>query len=135
MVVLYAFKMLLHRKTSAFRNLEVPMFYNCENITDLWLSFFFFCLVVHTRSLVIPVGTKLEFCTAQGNKYQLGQAFTFTDKCFLFNCECYQDGSWECPSEKSQYTCPLNPGKKSFVVRTEMCIPVNFFWSFCFRKT
>lgn len=73
---------------------------------------FFFFLVVHTRSLVIPVGTKLEFCTAQGNKYQLGQAFTFTDKCFLFNCECYQDGSWECPSEKSQYTCPLNPGKK-----------------------
>ena len=61
--------------------------------------------------MVVAVGTHLSHCTVEGNQYPTGRPFSFTDGCFRFNCVCNSDGSWECPSERSEYICPLKPGQ------------------------
>lgn len=66
---------------------------------------------VHTRTIVVPVGTDIRYCTVEDNQYSVGHPFSFTEDCFRFNCECYSDGSWECPSERSEYICRLGPGE------------------------
>ena len=66
----------------------------------------------HTRTMVVAVGTQLSYCSAGSNQYPIGQPFSFTEGCFRFNCDCHQDGSWECPSERSEYICPLRQGEK-----------------------
>lgn len=67
-------------------------------------------LSAHTRTMVIGVGTQITHCTAEGKEYPIGRPFSFTEGCFRFNCECYSGGSWECPSERSEYICQRQPG-------------------------
>ena len=62
--------------------------------------------------MVVAVGTEIRHCIAEGNQYPVGRPFSFTEGCFRFNCECHSDGSWECPSERSEYVCPLQPGQR-----------------------
>lgn len=65
-----------------------------------------------TRTRVVAIGIRLEHCTANGNQYPLEHSFSFREGCFQFNCQCYVNGSWECPSERSQYICQLQPGQR-----------------------
>ena len=62
--------------------------------------------------MVVAVGTEIRHCIAEGNQYPVGRSFSFTEGCFRFNCECFSDGSWECPSERSEYICPVQPGQR-----------------------
>lgn len=66
----------------------------------------------HTKSIVVASGTQLKHCEAEGKLYTLEDTFSFTEGCFRFNCDCHSDGSWECPSESSEYICQLAPGQK-----------------------
>ena len=70
--------------------------------------------------MVVAVGTEIRHCTAEGNQYPVGRPFSFTEGCFRFNCECHTDGSWECPSERSEYVCQLQPGQQ--IIKGELIL-------------
>ena len=63
--------------------------------------------------MVVAVGTRIARCTAGGYKHRLGQSFSFIEDCFQFNCDCYSNGSWECPSDDSRYICEFLPGLRN----------------------
>lgn len=44
-------------------------------------------------------------CTAKGKQYPLGTPFSFMDGCYEYNCDCQQDGSWDCPAERARNRC------------------------------
>lgn len=44
-------------------------------------------------------------CSLYGKEYTAGRPFSFMDGCFRYNCECYYNGSWKCPADKSENTC------------------------------
>ena len=64
------------------------------------------------RTVVVAVGTEITHCKAAGKQYRVGRPFSFTEDCFRFNCKCHSDGSWECPSERTEYICQLREGQK-----------------------
>lgn len=66
---------------------------------------------VHTKTVVVAVGSVIRYCKADGKQYPVGDPFSFNEGCFRFNCECYSDGSWECPSERSEYICSHQTGQ------------------------
>ena len=44
-------------------------------------------------------------CNAFGKDYALGRPFTFMSGCIRYNCECYYNGTWECPGDRAEDTC------------------------------
>lgn len=49
--------------------------------------------------------SRVKFCTVKGHQYPLDHPFSFTDGCYMFNCQCRSDGSWDCPASKTQDIC------------------------------
>lgn len=68
--------------------------------------------LAHTRSMVVAVGTEIRYCIAQERHFPLDQAFSFREGCFEFHCFCHSNGSWDCPAERSEYKCKLEPGQQ-----------------------
>ena len=62
--------------------------------------------------MVVSVGTNIRYCTADDNQYPVGRPFSFTENCFRFHCDCKYDGSWECPSERTEFICRRQPGEQ-----------------------
>lgn len=56
---------------------------------------------------------EVMMCTADGKKYPLNQAFSFTVGCYRYNCECRKDGSWECPGHRVENTCQSLRGRNT----------------------
>ena len=59
--------------------------------------------------MMIVISDDVRACTANGVDYPLGQPFSFMDGCFIFNCDCHSDGSWECPEDRAVDRCRRTP--------------------------
>ncbi|XP_059157445.1 balbiani ring protein 3-like [Physella acuta] len=46
-----------------------------------------------------------EMCVADGRNYRPNSPFTFTRDCVEYSCNCFCNGSWECPSDRSRWVC------------------------------
>lgn len=68
--------------------------------------------LAHTRSMVVAVGTEIRYCIAQEMLVTLDLPFSFREGCFEFHCFCHSNGSWDCPAERSEYKCKLEPGQQ-----------------------
>ena len=55
--------------------------------------------------MTIIVSDNVRSCVARGVEYTLGRPFSFMDGCIRYNCECHDDGSWECPADRAEDTC------------------------------
>ncbi|ESO83411.1 hypothetical protein LOTGIDRAFT_236582 [Lottia gigantea] len=44
-------------------------------------------------------------CDVNGKKYMTNSKFKFREGCALYSCQCFCNGSWECPSEKVENMC------------------------------
>lgn len=47
----------------------------------------------------------MDICLVSGQSYPRGRRFTFEQPCYRFNCMCHEDGSWECPAERTVNLC------------------------------
>ena len=62
-----------------------------------------------SQKMVVIVSDNVRECQVRGQKYRLGQPFSFNEGCFKYNCDCKRDGSWECPAARAEYTCQETP--------------------------
>ncbi|XP_055889811.1 balbiani ring protein 3-like [Biomphalaria glabrata] len=47
-----------------------------------------------------------SMCQASdGNVYQPNSKFQFTQDCIQYSCDCFCNGSWNCPAQKSRWVC------------------------------
>eukprot|EP00106_Octopus_bimaculoides_P013363 XP_014780805.1 PREDICTED: uncharacterized protein LOC106876685 isoform X1 [Octopus bimaculoides] len=60
---------------------------------------------VFQRSVVVRAAASIQHCSVNGKEFSLGEDFTFTDGCFRYQCECYRNGSWQCPGDDAEYIC------------------------------
>ncbi|CAI9736709.1 ring 3-like [Octopus vulgaris] len=67
---------------------------------------------VFQQSVVLNIGQTLSSCVANGQEYPLNKPFTFTDNCYRYVCMCHSNGSWECPGERAEYSCPQTPSQE-----------------------
>ena len=75
--------------------------------------------------MYVIVGDGIEMCTAKGNQYPLGKAFSFMDGCYEYHCDCMLNGSWECPAERARNRC-----EDATVQETEQERGNNTYFSF-----
>ncbi|GFN85736.1 hypothetical protein PoB_001224200 [Plakobranchus ocellatus] len=51
-------------------------------------------------------GSQCSMCKAKDGKfYQPNKPFTFIDDCIKRDCDCFCNGSWSCPGERSRWIC------------------------------
>ena len=55
--------------------------------------------------MTVIVSDNVRSCVARGVEYNLGRPFSFMDGCIRYNCECHDDGSWECPADRAEDIC------------------------------
>ncbi|XP_062593623.1 kielin/chordin-like protein [Saccostrea cucullata] len=63
----------------------------------LLILFFFLCLIYTADSCMD--------CRRNGVSYRSNSDFSFDEGCYRFNCQCNCDGSWNCPSFRTQNIC------------------------------
>ncbi|GAB1605393.1 hypothetical protein Ahia01_000821300 [Argonauta hians] len=63
---------------------------------------------VYQQSVVLNIGESVSSCNVYGTKHPLNHPFTFTDQCYRYVCQCYTNGSWECPGSRAEYICQLD---------------------------
>ncbi|CAI9736705.1 Hypothetical predicted protein [Octopus vulgaris] len=73
--------------------------YICDRDTD-WAS-----IPVSSKRFYVIRQTDVNSCFANNQRYRLGESFSFVLDCFRYNCQCFRNGSWECPADRSQYVC------------------------------
>lgn len=74
-----------------------------------------------SKKMTIIISDNMISCVANGNEYPLGHPFSFVYRCIKYNCKCYSDGSWECPSDRAEYKCEYEPGRNFTRVETVKC--------------
>ncbi|XP_064618367.1 uncharacterized protein LOC135482358 isoform X2 [Liolophura sinensis] len=80
------------------------------------------------RSLVTGIDGQdidsVNICLVSGKSYPRGRSFTFEQACYRFNCVCNEDGSWECPAERTVNLCggtdKVSRSGKTVVSRTRL---------------
>lgn len=53
----------------------------------------------------VIISDNMRACVVSGHENPLGSSFSFRDGCFLYNCQCHSDGSWECPADRAEDLC------------------------------
>ncbi|XP_050392596.2 uncharacterized protein LOC126811148 [Patella vulgata] len=61
------------------------------------------CAAVETTKT--PTVTDCQKCFAHGLYRRGNSRFSHTDDCFEYDCDCFCDGQWECPSGRAQNIC------------------------------
>ena len=83
--------------------------------------------------MTIIVSDNVRSCVAKGVEYTLGRPFSFMDGCIRYNCECHDDGSWECPAERAEDTCQHGRDRQPTVDRNRTTTETTR--SKCFKDT
>ncbi|XP_061176286.1 uncharacterized protein LOC133185208 [Saccostrea echinata] len=55
-------------------------------------------------------GSSCRQCTAHGKTYAGNSHFQHDDGCYRLNCDCYCNGSWNCPADRTKNICTPETG-------------------------